>query len=258
MKSGYKNNLFGIGRMHEFQGLVIVNPFGEMGELDYEKVYDVSKLGNKEAKKIMLMYPIYEILVSNLKLIRETEPIIYLAPSQKNEIEFLKAFFDVKAIKFSKDLFLGWLGFPTSDLEEIKRIANSNNYARCLYIYLSLYENYGLLLNPNMFRKTCGTAAFLFKDIETLEKIASIKDFGILKQVILNFSKYDLTSEFIHELLFLICSKDDSERKEALFEIAKYLPGSNITLNCKEEIIKDFIDNSGYLKKENNKYIANF
>jgi len=238
---GNKNNLLGIGNICENKGLVIINPFGEMGELDYEKIYDPSSL--KDSKIKMLMYPDFEVITSNLELIRESEPLIYLAPSQEKEINFLKSFFDVKTVKFNKDKFIEWIGFPTSDMKEIKRIAKSNNSSMCLFIYLKLFEKYNLLLNPNMFRIMKNNhTKYLFKDIETLEKIYSIDDFKILKTIIENFSEYDLTSEFIHEILFLISSEDSSERKDALFEIAKYPPGKEISLNCKNEIIKEFIE----------------
>ncbi|HOI18667.1 MAG TPA: hypothetical protein PLX15_02275 [Candidatus Woesearchaeota archaeon] len=254
---GNKNNLLGIGNICENKGLVIINPFGEMGELDYEKIYDPSSL--KDSKIKMLMYPDFEVITSNLELIRESEPLIYLAPSQEKEINFLKSFFDVKTVKFNKDKFIEWIGFPTSDMKEIKRIAKSNNSSMCLFIYLKLFEKYNLLLNPNMFRIMKNNhTKYLFKDIETLEKIYSIDDFKILKTIIENFSEYDLTSEFIHEILFLISSEDSSERKDALFEIAKYPPGKEISLNCKNEIIKEFIEYDGYIVQKDKKYVTNF
>lgn len=254
---GHKNNLLGIGAIHEIEGVVIINPYGEMGELNCEKIYDVTKLNKKE--KQILMYPTYQTIVDNLKFIRENKPIIYLTPSQKKEIDFLKSFFEIKTINFNKELFVDWIKFPTSDINEIERVSKSNNLAKCIYIYLTLFEKYGLLLNPNMFNGSEKIDKYLFKDINTLEKISKIDDFKILKKIINNFSQCDLTSDFIHELLFLICSQDTSERRDAIFELAKNSPKEKILLNFDEKITKELIENDGYIKQYNeNEYLINF
>lgn len=248
---GFKSNFLGIGSIYETQGIVIINPFGELGELNYKKVYDVLELDSSE--RTMLMYPNYKTIVLNLNIIRQYEPIIYLTPSQEKEINFLKCFFNTKTIIFSKEKFLEWLSL--SNIKDLERHAKSNNQIKCVYIYLTLYEKYNLLLNPNMFRKIPNTT-FLFKDLETLETISKINDFYILKNIVNNFFEYDLSLDYIHELLFSICSDDKSKRKEALFEIVKFKNKSVVELEFDNEIINQFIQ-EGYIVKEGDKYKIN-